>query len=431
MKTLKFAKTMLKREYRKWISYAMILLVSLMISFIFIDFINNPILLENDIVVGGATFKQMEIPLSKGLPFIVISLCYVMILYASNYYLNQQTDSFALLLISGGNFIDVARYVLYQVAILFTFIIPVVLFLAPVILKLIYRLMFSYLKIKTAYQIPITTYINLVFSLIPILMAIGVAIAGFLHRNTLQVLLGRAKARQKIKVKTHSYSSLVYLVIYISSILLVFFQKHYLTAYLFPSILGIIGIYGLLQRTIPKVIQIWKNDKGLENRYLYISLSNYVISLQGTILFSMLMLILVCGLIPVLISQKQITNEYITGLISYITIVLLIVVGLIYKFIDNIMIRKDEFICLNKLGYTKQEIKKIIYQEVVIYYGTMIFLPLFLTLSIGIQYVINNDITIFKLLILIFIYILPIMLSILITYNLYLKLIIKKEQYLK
>ena len=172
---------------------------------------------------------------------------------------------------------------------------------------------------------------------------------------------------------------------------------------------------------------MWKNRSGLEKEHLYISLSNYVVSLQGTIIFSMLMLVLVCGLIPVLISQDKITNEYITGLISYIVMAILIVVGIVYKFIDNMMIRKNEFVCLNRIGYTKKEIKKIIRQEVIIYYCTIIFLPLPLVLSIGTRYIMNNDLTVLKLMILIAIYIIPIILSIFVTYNLYLKFMIKKE----
>lgn len=139
------------------------------------------------------------------------------------------------------------------------------------------------------------------------------------------------------------------------------------------------------------------------------------------------MLVLVCGLIPVLISQDKITNEYITGLISYIVMAILIVVGIVYKFIDNMMIRKNEFVCLNRIGYTKKEIKKIIRQEVIIYYCTIIFLPLPLVLSIGTRYIMNNDLTVLKLMILIAIYIIPIILSIFVTYNLYLKFMIKKE----
>ena len=103
MDVFSFAKKMLKREFNKCISYSIVLLVALIISFIFTDFIDNPLLIENDTVIGAGTFREMSIPLSKGLPFIVIALCWVMILYASNYYLSSQTDSFALLLISGGN----------------------------------------------------------------------------------------------------------------------------------------------------------------------------------------------------------------------------------------------------------------------------------------------------------------------------------------
>ena len=108
---------------------------------------------------------------------------------------------------------------------MFIGIVPVALLLGTGILKLIYMFMFSYLGIDVVYKIPITTYINVLLSLVPILMAICVAVAGFSHRNTLQVLLGRAEANKKVKIKKHNKSSLIYIVIYLWSISLVFFQN--------------------------------------------------------------------------------------------------------------------------------------------------------------------------------------------------------------
>lgn len=428
MKVFSFSKKMMIRDFNKCLNYSLVVYASLIISFIFGDFIKNPLLLENDLVIGGATFIDMTIPLSMALPFIVLLLTWIMILYASNFYLNSQTDSFSLILLSGGSAIDVAKYVLWQVAIIFMFNLLIALLTGPFILTLIYKYMFSYLNIDIIYQIPFSTYLFVFYSLIPISMMICLLIAGFSYRNTLQVLLGRTKTDKNITVKRKDNISWIYIIIYLLSIWLVYIPEHTAVAYIFPCMVGVIGIYGLFKSAIPKFIKLWKNKSGTEKKCLYISLSNYSVSIQDSAIFIMLMFILICGIIPILISQAKFTNEYITGVISYAVIAIMIVVCIVYKFIDRIMKRLNEFNCLSRLGYIRKDFKLIILLEVIIYYITVIFVPLPLILIIGARYILNNDLTLLKYIILMAIFIVPIILSIFITYNLYKKNIIKKER---
>ena len=95
------------------------LLITLIISFIFFDMIDNPFLGGNDQVISNNINGEIILPISKILPFIVIILSWIMIFYASNYFLNSQIEPFTLLLLSGGNMIEVAKYVLYQITVIF------------------------------------------------------------------------------------------------------------------------------------------------------------------------------------------------------------------------------------------------------------------------------------------------------------------------
>ena len=47
---------MMIRDIRKCLNYSLIVYATLIISFIFGDFISNPLLLENDLVIGVATY---------------------------------------------------------------------------------------------------------------------------------------------------------------------------------------------------------------------------------------------------------------------------------------------------------------------------------------------------------------------------------------
>lgn len=425
MKLIKFALSMLKREYKKSIGYSIIILLSLVICFIFIDFMNNLKLVDTDQVVGGGTFSDMDVPLSKGLPFIVIGICWIMILYASNYYLNKKRNEFALLYTGGGCWFDIAKYVLSQVLVILFIATPIALLIGTFALQQIYVYMYSYLNIHDAYLIPTTTYLYTIASLIPILMAIIVSVTGFTHRNSIQVLLGHAEELGTLKVKKLKSISLIYIFIYIGGVISIFAQEHTLFAYIFPSMVGAFSMYGLTTKGIPKFIQIWKKHSGLEKRYTVVSFSNYIVSLQGSILLIMFILVLVCALFPILISQGDYTNEYITGVISYFVMIVLIVIGIVFKFSDNIITRKQEFDNMLKIGYIITELKKIILYEVLIYYMTIIILPLPYILGIGFRFVNYDNLTTTMFSFLLLIYIIPIILSAFITYYLYIKTVIK------
>ena len=427
MNVLWLVKRTSKRNFKKGIIYAIMPLITLIISFIFFDMIDNPSLGGNDQVISNNINGEIILPISKILPFIVIILSWIMIFYASNYFLNSQIEPFTLLLLSGGNMIEVAKYVLYQITVIFIIVIPLSLILGTYILKKIYTIMFLYLNIDGIYTVPVKTYISLLISLIPILISIYIGVAGFSHRNTLQVLLGRIESNKNVKIKNKDKGWIFYIILYISSMAIILYQDHGPTAYVFPSAIGFVSIYGLLKRTIPKMIQNWKRKKGVEKEKLYISLSNYVISLQGTFIFSMLILMLACFLIPILISQDKLSKEFFIGIVSYLVITLLLVIAIVYKFIDHITMRKKEFVCLNLVGYIKSKIKIIMRYEVICYYLTIILLPLPLVLLIGSRYIMNQELTIINLIIFLLIYMIPIILSMCITYFVYLKTIITKE----
>lgn len=428
MNVFGFIKTTMKKEYHKYISFALILMVALIICFLFTDIINNPLLVGSDKAVGGGTWQEVDVPLSKGLPFIVVFLSWIMIFYASNFFLNNQCDSFALLLLSGGSMFDVAKFVLLEIMFIFIIIVPISLIIGTFLLEQIYVMIFAYLNIGTEISIAPLSYVNILYSLFMILIVICVNVAGFSFRHTLQVLLGRAQEKKKVKIKRHSIASLLYFLVYISAIIIILSQKHTLAAYILPAGFGFLGIYGILKNTVPKLVTIWKDKKGIEKQKLYISLSNYVVSMQGTFVFSMLILVLICGLIPVLISQDKMTNEYITGLLCYVVITILIVVSIVYKFLDIIMARYDEFLSLNRLGYINKELKSIIFYEVFFYYMTIIVLPLPIVLSIGTRYIMNYDLTVINLVTLIGIYTVPTLLSMIVTYIIYMKTMIKKGE---
>ncbi|WP_249030384.1 hypothetical protein [Tannockella kyphosi] len=419
MGTIKFALQMLKREYIKSISYSFILLFSLFISFIFIDIIDNPYLVQGDTVSGGASWNQVSVPLSIGLPFLIICICWVMILYASDYYLNKKVKEFALIYISGGTFIDVVLYVACQITVILIITIPLSFLLGTIALNQLYTIMYQYLNINIVYHVPFSTYFGCSFTIIPIIMTIMISIAGFSHRNTIQVLLGRTEKASGTIIKDTKIKTPVYIFIYFAALISIVFQEHYAVAYVVPTFLGSFAMYGIIKQVIPKVVRQLNLKKLLEKPFSFIPFSNYCVSMQGTIIMSMLMLCLITLLVPILIGQDPSSNEYFTAILSYISIVILIIVGLVCKFCDLVVLRKGEFIAMAKIGYIYQERKNMIIKEVMIFYGTILVMPLPYILIIGLKFVIAGGLSTKMLFSLILFYVFPSLLSMIVTMYLY------------
>lgn len=423
MNILTFALMMLKKQWKESIGYVLVLMLSILVSFIFTDLIDNQLLIDGDLAAGYGTWQSVKVPLSKGLPFIIIFVCWIMILYASQYYFNKKTKEFALLAISGSSSFDISKYSLYQVILILCIDTPIAFLIGTCLLPVIYFYMYRYLNINYIfYQVPISTYLNTLASLIPIVMVIFLSITGFIRAHSIQELTGRSQDIKEVKNKEKRLKNSVYLLIYIIGIMLMIFQKHSLVIYIAPTVIGISSMIGIINQGIPSFIKNWNNRKGIEKKYSFIALSNYSVSLRGCTYLIMCMVLLIAVLLPILISQKPYTNEYITNIMSYIVMIILLVIGIVYKFCTHILMRKKEFECLSRIGYTRIELLKIIKKEIYVLYATIILLPLPYILVIGTRFMIYEDLSIQLFIFLLGIYMIPVIISSFVTYHLYKKI---------
>ena len=111
MGTLKFSLKMLKKEYKKSLIYILTLCLTIAVTFLFFNIIDNTYLMEK------TTMSQqmvMDIPFSTTLSFIIIIFCAFMIIFANNFYISRKTKEIAIMTMSGSGFIDTTMYLFYQ-----------------------------------------------------------------------------------------------------------------------------------------------------------------------------------------------------------------------------------------------------------------------------------------------------------------------------
>ena len=124
MKVFSLATLTLKRNKKQYMIYGLTLIFAIVIHLIFSEFINNPYLIEADRARGIDDPLGADIPLSMGLPFLIILFCWFMIIYASQYNFNKKHQEFGILFTCGFNLLDFIKYTLIQMGIVFIFVLP-------------------------------------------------------------------------------------------------------------------------------------------------------------------------------------------------------------------------------------------------------------------------------------------------------------------
>lgn len=428
MGTLKFSMKMLMRDYKKSLFYGLTLVFAVAVSFVFFNIINNNQLADQSIAVGGGTWQNVQMPFSSVLSFLIICFCCFMIFFANNFFLTRKTTELAVMGMSGSGYINSTMYVLYQTFVLLGLATPLGLLLGRVVVPYCNAYMYEQLHITTdVHIIPQEAYIYSFLLVAIVLAMICVLVAGYLHRNDILVLLSQEK-EMNFHGGSKKYQPLLYVLIYIFGIVMMFMNPHEATAYIVPTLVGVIGAIGMIRYVLPDIVKNLKKGIFLTKRYILISISNLGYSIQRSLLLFTLMTVSVTGMMAILAASQNNPREFVTSVIGYFVVVLLLVVSIVYKLIMEATTRQTLFFNLWKIGYTKKELKKIVKQEVMMYYAILIFIPFVYILFIAGRFIYYGDMSFHFAVIFTSAYVIPIVLSGFMTYFEYKNAVIKPIQ---
>lgn len=425
MGTFRFSMKMLFKNYHKSIFYGITLVFAVAVSFVFFNIINNEELADQMIATGGASWQEVNMPFTSVLSFMIVCFCCFMIFFANNFFLTRKTTELAIMEMSGSGYIASTMYVLYQTFVLLFIATPLGILIGRIIVPFSNAYMYSVLGIdKDIHIIPIEAYLYSFLIVAIVLVMICVLTAGYLHRNDIQVLLSQEKAMNFNK-GSQRIPSFLYVVIYILGIVMMFMNPHQSDAYIAPTLVGLVGVVGIIRYVLPDYVRKLKREVFLTKRYILIAISNLSYSIQRSLLLFSLMTVAVTGMMAIMVSCKNQPREFVTAVIGYIVIIVLLVVSIIYKLSMEATTRKTLFYNLWKIGYTRKELKKIIKQEITLYYLILIILPMIYIVFIAGRFLYYGDMSwnfccVFSLA-----YIVPVVLSGMITYVQYVNAVVK------
>lgn len=395
MGTFLFAMKMLKKEYKKTLMYAFTLMLAIAASFIFFAILSNDLLTVPQAVSGGGSWSSVQIPVSSGLAFLIIIFCSAMIIFANHFYLTKKTKEFAITTLSGLNFIDMTLYLTYQNIVIMLIVMPFGLLLGYLFSVIAQAIMYYYLNIHSSiFIINSIAFFNTFATVCSMIFALIIYSSGYVYRHDISDMLSTQTVNEHEDKRIFKFPKTFYLMIYFFGIILMLFSTYSINVFVFPCFLGVLGVGGIMKYVLPDIFSYLKRKKYMADQIMLISLSNLVYSLKKSIFLISLYCISSTTMIALLVAVQNDIREFVSVCIGLIITVILLSVGIFYKYSSEAIQRKIFFFNLYKLGYTSNKIKKIIKWEVFLYYLLMIMIPIIYIVIILIRCYLHGDMTI-------------------------------------
>lgn len=421
-----FSMKMLKKEYKKTFMYALTLMFAIAACFVFFAILNNDLITKQEMVQGGGSWSDVVVPVSTGLAFLIIIFCSAMIIFANTFYLTKKTTEFAITTMSGANILDMVLYLTYQNLAITILVMPFGLGLGYLFSVLCNAIMYYYLYINASiFMCSLEAFLNTFATVCSMIFALIIYSSGYVYRHDIQDMLSTQTVNEHEDKRIFKFPKEFYIGLYLFGIVLMIFSKYKVSVFIFPSLLGILGAGGIMTHVLPGIFSYIKKKKYIADQIMLISLSNLAYSLKKSIFLVSLYCISSTVMIALLVSVQHSIREFISVVVGLVITVVLLSLGILYKYSSEAVNRKIFYFNLYKLGYTVKKLKKIIKKEVVLYYGFLLLIPMIYIIIILTRCYIHSDVTLEFSLILLVVEILPPCIIGLLTYNNYKSVVLK------
>lgn len=422
MGLIKLSLISLKKDLSKSIYYFLTFLLTTIFIFSFFNLVFNP---NANINLGkdDATFVT---PIAV----FVIVIAMICVFLANNFYVSNKGKEISIILMSGASVYQLGIYLFFQVFIIMLLAIPLGCFfgymLIPVI-NLIFASTFVYQGrlFYLSHETVVATGMILVFevfwcSLLNLGYCVRSTINAMIQEEN-KIVISQSMSDTlpfSISPKKMQISDKMFIMFYILPILIFVFLKDSMSFLLF-SLIGIIGIFGIIKKVIPHFIEKRQHNESLENPVHLISLGFFHSDIQKV--FGLLIIILLSSILLTCVTVYTLKQPLVSmvSLMSYIAVMILMSLTIVFKIGMELNKRKKNFLNLCHLGYSLKQLKQIILLEMQLFYGLILFIPLIYQIVILTNLLLTKQITIYLMLIILTIQIIPVIISCLMSIKLY------------
>jgi len=424
MGIIKFALLMLKREKKRAVSFGLSIMFTFVTAVLFFSIINNTLLVDHTLSTSGGSFQDVSIPMSTLVSFAAISFSFLMLGMSNEYFLSHKTKELGILTISGANFMESTFYLLVQTLIISFIAMVPGLILGVGVSVLSNKIMYGYMGIdSTIFYVSPLAFRDTFVTFLAVFTFVVMLDMGFVHRNDVTTMISGEKSNA---VKTHG-SDVKTAALYIGLVVLGFAMiasaPFSASEYLAPCLVGSFGLSGVLARVVPMGIEFGKRKQAMADKIKIIGLSNLAYSIKRSEMTTRVYNMAMVVMLSLMISQQNNPRNFITSVMAYFVVILLLCVSIVYKYLSEIQSRRVTFFNLYKIGYTQAQIKKCMRYELRHYYGLLTVLPFTICVTLLVIFYSHGSLSLTFVLCLIGIEILPSFVMMAITYRNYTNLL--------
>lgn len=357
----------LKNDFDRTLFYWIVFVLSSMFMFMFFHVSLSQII--------GVTFINNKNDISTYLTVFVIIICMIAIFMANDFYIKKKSKELAVILVSGGSYLQLVQFIMIQTGIIMILSIPLGMILGYLSFPLL-NLLLSYLN-----HTPVFVNINK-DAIIAIIFVISFEILwctilnlGYAYRNSIRSLMhGEGKIKiEKVSIQLKTpISRYFYAILYIGCVVLLYFNGRDINSIIVLGIGGIIGINGCIKRLILPSLNQYIKNKCLNNdeKVVYVGFFREDLKLMKTYI----LILISTSIILLAMLALSIYNPLETALcfISYTIMNCLLSLSLLFRYATEINGRKKHFLSLENIGYTKKQLKLIMIKEIISLYGFII-----------------------------------------------------------
>ena len=360
----------LKNNFGKALFYWLTFVLTSMFIFLFFNIAMSETV--------GVSFFYAQQDLALTVTIFVVAVCLIIIFFANDFFIKNKARDLALRLICGATYMQLASYLLVQTFLLLALAIPAGVILALILIPLLNAIISGMMQTAFTISLHFDAIVTTTIVLVSVVFWTTYLNLAFAYRNTAVNLLNDRKMtnplagitldweRKKMSEKVKTIGGLI---LYLMPLIMFHFNTE--AAVMF-AILGMIGFHLVLNSLfiplLDKIIHERKMDDpkavarlGFIRTDLQILKNNVILFLVSCIL-----------LISMFISGAEKPMEVMLSLLSYVVMNILLSLAIMFRFQTEITSRKKYFRPLEQIGYVGEDLKNVVFREVIFVYTFII-----------------------------------------------------------
>lgn len=368
MAIIKLSVKSLKTDFLKSLFYFMAFALTTIFIFSFFNLTFHP--------DAGIHLGKGDSSLLTTIATIVIVVAMMCVFLANDYYVGNKSLDISVMLMSGASVYKTGFYIFFQSAIVMALAIPTGIVISYGLLPIL-NIAFQNLFNNNQTVFFISKEAVLATSII-LLFEIGwctLLNIGYCYRSSVHTLIRSSSKIDWQGLGGRNRSTITYLFFYLIPFVL-FIVNEDVMGFLMISMLGSIGVYGFIRQVFPTVITKMQSNRSLEKPKQLILLGFYKYNLQKSSVLVLTMLFSSLLLMSMIIYHVEVPLISMITLLSYGSVMVLLSLTILFKMAMQFKQRKRNFLHLHYSGFTRQDLKSIMNQEMLLFYATLIVIPL-------------------------------------------------------